>query len=321
MLAIVTGISGQDGAYLAKELLIQGVQVIGIVRNSKSSLFGLDYLGISNEVEIQRLNLEKSEEVNTLIKSRKADFVFNLAAQSSVADSFSNPHSTILFNLHSTLNLLEAIRKFSPNTKLYQATSSEMYGSVDSLPISENTLLNPQSPYAISKSSCHFLIKNYRESYNIHASSGILFNHESVLRRENFFIMKVIKSALGILNGEIEFLEVGNIEIKRDFGYAPNYVQAMVSMVKMTNADDYIICSGESISLKSVIEHLFNYLNIDLDRIKINESFFRPSEIQDIYGDNTKAKKELGWKYDLKFTEVLEKVFNEYEQNFYHAKS
>lgn len=319
MQAIITGISGQDGAYLAKELLNKGIEVTGVVRNKLSSLSGLGYLGIKNDVEIVETNLENSIEINNLIRAKQPEYIFNLAAQSSVADSFKNPHSTILFNMHSTLNILEGIRNSSPYTHLYQATSSEMYGSVDKLPICENTLLNPQSPYAISKSACHHLVKNYRNSYNLHVSSGILFNHESVLRRENFFIMKIIKSALDIQNGKQEYLEIGNIDIKRDFGYAPYYVKAMNKMVEMDEPDDYIICSGKSISLRSIVEHLFGYLGIDLDKIKINKKFFRPSEISDIYGNNSKAKNELEWDYDMDFTDVLAEIVVEYQNNFYNG--
>lgn len=319
MNVIITGISGQDGAYLANELLNDNKKVTGIVRDKSSSLAGLDYLGIRKKVEIVALPLEDAKAVNKFINERQPDYIFNLAAQSSVAASFKNPHATILFNLHATLNILEAIRNFSNHTRLYQATSSEMYGSVTSLPICENTLLNPQSPYAISKSACHHLVKNYRDSYNLHVSSGILFNHESVLRRESFFIMKIIKTSLDILHGKKQFLEVGNIDIKRDFGYAPSYVKAMTKMVEMNSPDDYIICSGKSISLREIIEHLFEHLGIEKDRIIINESFFRPSEIQDIFGDNSKAKKVLGWDYQMDFKEVIIEILNEYKTNFYNV--
>jgi GDPmannose 4,6-dehydratase len=319
MKAIITGLSGQDGAYLAQNLLKENIEVIGIFRNQQSSLYGLSYLGILEQVKLVELNLENASAINELIKKYQPNYIFNLAAQSSVAESFKNPHSTILFNLHSTLNILEAIRRYSPETRLYQATSSEMYGSVERLPICEKTLLNPQSPYAISKSACHDLVRNYRNSYNLHASSGILFNHESVLRKENFFIMKIIKSALDIHYGKQEILEVGNIDIKRDFGYAPFYVQAMTKMVLMNEPDDYIICSGKSVSLSSIIEHLFNFLKIDLDRVQINKELFRPSEILDIYGDNSKAKEKLGWNYNMDFKDVIEKILIEYQNNFYNA--
>lgn len=319
MKALVTGISGQDGAYLALHLLNRGIEVVGIVRNKESTLRGLRYLGIESDVKIVEVSLENKHDVSAFIRNSQPEYIFNLAAQSSVAESFKHPHSTILFNLHSTLNILEAIRNFSLHTHLYQATSSEMYGSVDCLPICENTLLNPQSPYAISKSACHHLVRNYRTSYNIHASSGILFNHESVLRNENFFIMKVIKTSLDILEGKQEILRVGNIDISRDFGYAPEYVKAMTKMVQLNNADDFIICSGKSLSLRDVIIHIFNYLGIDEDRIVVDPKFFRPSEIKDIYGDNSKAKQLLGWDYKMDFSEALELILEEYKANFYYA--
>jgi GDPmannose 4,6-dehydratase len=317
--ALITGISGQDGPYLAKELLSRGVKVVGAVRSLESSLDGLKYLDIHEDVDITVLNLLDAKAVYDFVGNMQFDFIFNLAAQSSVANSFQNPHSTILFNLHSTLNLLEAIRNFSKMTRFYQATSSEMYGAVGSLPISDKTLLNPLSPYAISKSSCHYLVKNYRESYGLHASSGILFNHESVLRRDSFFIMKVIKTSLDIYYGKKDFLEVGNIDIKRDFGYAPDYVNAMLRMVFMDKPDDYIICSGKSITLRSIIYHIFNFLGIDRSKLVVNKSLFRPAEIIDIYGDNSKAKNILEWNYDKDFTEVIEEILLEYKLNFYHV--
>lgn len=317
--AIITGISGQDGAYLAKDLLEQGINVLGIVRDKNSILSGIEYLKIRNYLEIKELKLEDPESIYQLVKAKQLDFLFNLAAQSSVAESFKNPHSTIIFNVHSTLNLLESIRNFSSHTRFYQATSSEMYGSVQSLPICENTLLNPQSPYAISKSACHHLVRNYRASYHILASSVILFNRESVLRNENFFIMKVIKTSLDILEGRQDHLIVGNIDIRRDFGYAPQYVKAMIKMVQMDEADDFIICSGQSISLREVILHIFHYLGIDEDRIIIDSSLFRPSEIEDIYGDNSKAKQMLDWEYKIDFKNAIELILEEYKNNFYYA--
>lgn len=319
MRAIITGISGQDGAYLSRALIDNNIEITGIVRSEKSALDSLEYVGVRRNVKIVKIDLADACSVNQLIKEIKPNFIYNLAAQSSVAESFKNPHSTILFNLHSTLNILESMRNFSPETRLYQATSSDMYGSVENLPISEKTLLNPQSPYAISKSACHDLVRNYRNSYNLHCNSGILFNHESVLRRENFFVMKVIKSALDIYHGKLDVLEVGNIDIKRDFGYSPHYVLAMIKMVQMEESDDYIICSGKSISLRSIIEHIFTLLDIDLDRILINKKFFRPSEITDIFGDNSKAREKLNWKYEMEFTDVLEEILFEYQNNFYNV--
>lgn len=317
MKALITGISGQDGAYLAKLLLNKNVNVTGVIRGESSPRTGLKYLNILEDVELISLDLTDKSSVESHVSEHEYDYVFNLAAQSSVANSFKNPFSTMQFNLHSTLNLVDSIKNTSPNTRMYQATSSEMYGGVSSLPIRETALLNPKSPYAISKAACHYLIKNYRESYDVHASSGILFNHESVLRRENFFIMKLIKSALDISNNKQDTIEFGNIEIKRDFGYAPAYVEAVLKMVEHDHPEDYLICSGESITLKSIVYHVFDYLNVSKDRVLIDESLFRPSEIENIYGDNSKAKKDLNWNYDRSFYDVIESIINEYEAHFY----
>lgn len=314
---IISGISGQDGAYLAKKLSSFGYKIIGILRDN-SLTSGLEYLGVK-DVHFEYIDLSNNGLVEKLIKEVQPDFFYNLAAQSSVGDSFINPHHSILFNINSTLNILEAIRLHSPETRFYQATSSDMFGSVACLPINENTLLHPQSPYAISKAACHHLVRNYREAYNLSACSGILFNHESVLRKGNFFVIKVIQTSLDIKYGKTNELRVGNIDIKRDFGYAPAYVDAMVMMAESTIMDDYIICSGKSIMLRSIIEHIFSCLNIPLERIVVDQEFYRPSDIIDIYGDNSKAKKHLQWKYDLSFYSVLENVLEEYHSNFYNA--
>ncbi|MCB9262690.1 MAG: GDP-mannose 4,6-dehydratase [Flavobacteriales bacterium] len=317
MKILITGISGQDGAYLSKRLLEQGNDIRGIIRNENSNIDGLKYLNIEKEIEFEKVDLADRSSIEKNIKKHQYDQIYNLAAQSSVAESFKNPFLTMQFNVQSTLNILESVKKVSPHTKIYQATSSEMYGDVRNLPINENTLLNPQSPYAISKAACHYLIKNYREAYQIHASSGILFNHESVLRRENFFIMKLIKSALDILNRKQEMLKLGNIEIKRDFGYAPDYIEAIVKMLEQDEPGDYMICSGKSITLRSIVEHIFRFLNISMDKIVIDPELYRPSEIENIYGDNNKAKERLGWKYDRSFFDVIEEITVEYEKNFY----
>ena len=315
MKAVITGISGQDGAYLANELLLEGFQVIGTTRNLHSRPIGLEYLKIKNEIHFVNIQLENKIEVEIFLKKYKPEFIFHLAAVSSVSYSFKNPEETIFFNLKSTLNLLEAIRLFSPSTRLYQAASSEMFGYSNSLPIKEDTLHNPKSPYAVSKSACYNLVKNYRESYGIYASSGILFNHESVLRRDGFFIKKLIKSCLDIINGKVNEIKFGNLEVKRDFGFAPDYVKAMIQMMKIDNPDDFIICSGEAVCLEDIVIHLFNYLNIDLDKIKVDKELYRPSEIPIIYGDNSRAKQELKWEYSRNFKDVVINIFNEYQNN------
>lgn len=321
MTVLITGITGQDGAYLAQKLVNIGYNVIGVIRPNQNikSLNGLNYLSVLQKIKLLECRLDDSQQVSNLINEIRPDVIYNLAAQSSVGKSFLNPHESILFNLHSTVNILECIRLTTPATKLYQATSSEMYGSVAKLPITEETLLHPQSPYAVSKAACHHLVRNYRESYDMFACSGILFNHESVLRRDDFFIMKVIKTALDIKHGRADELRVGNIEIKRDFGYAPRYVDAMVKMMNQTTPSDYIICSGVSVTLRSIIEHVFDCLDLHHNRIIVDSKFFRPSDIDDIYGSNDRARLELKWEYDTPFFEVLEGILYEYESNFYEA--
>ena len=314
---IITGVTGQDGSYLAQQLLEKGHKVIGLTRNTTPDLSGLNYLSVKDEVEIKACDLENKSLISKILFQEKPNYVYHLAAESSVAESFKNPHNSIIFNLKSTLNLLEAIRETDLDIRFYQATSSEMYGSVASLPITENTLLHPQSPYAISKAACHFLVRNYRESYNIQACSGILFNHESVLRRKNFFIMKLLKNALDIKYKKIKSIQFGNLDIMRDFGYAPKYVEAMVLMLEAKKLEDFIICSGTSISLRTIVHHVFDRLNIDYKHYSVDEHLFRPSEIQNIYGDNTKAKQELNWKYDFSFYEILDILLEDYEKNIY----
>jgi len=305
--SIITGISGQDGAYLSQLLLRQGYRVVGLTRSyNKENLSKLAFLDIIDEVEIVEANLEDLAQIIRLFKQYKPAEVYNLAAQSSVSLSFQQPIGTVRFNIISTLNLLEAIRVADGNIKLYQASSSEMFGHVKDLPITEQHALHPLSPYAISKAAAHWTTVNYRESYGMWVGSGVLFNHESFLRSPNFFVKKVLRSAIAIQKGEQEVLEVGNIDIRRDFGHAPDYVEAMWLMLQQDEPDDYIICSGTSITLRSIIEHVFNLLNISHDRLVINPEYYRPTDIVDIYGDNSKAKKNLDWNYDRSFFDVLE---------------
>ena len=313
--AIITGITGQDGAYLAQLLHSKGYRVIGLIRSySHINFKGLEYLKLKDKVELLECDLADLSQVMSIIKEYNPNEIYNLAAQSSVSLSFRQPIGTIQFNILSVLNLLEAIRMLNPECRFYQASSSEVFGEAK-LPIKETSGINPISPYSISKASAHWITKNYRDSYGLFSCSGFLFNHESYLRSDNFFIKKVILQAIKIKNGEAETLEVGNIDIKRDFGWAPKYVEAMYLMLQQPHADDYLICSNHSVSLRSIIEYVFNYLNISLDRLVINEKYFRPTEIIDIYGDNTKAKAKLGWEYEMSFYDVLTILINEEIEN------
>ena len=190
-----------------------------------------------------------------------------------------------------------------------------MFGNIDELPVTEKSIIHPTSPYGISKASGHWIAVNYRESYNLFASCGILFNHESYLRAPNFFVKKIIRTALDIKNGLQNELRVGNIDLRRDFGFAPDYIKAMWLMLQATVPKDYIVCSGESISLREIIYYAFDKLEIDKNKIVIDKSFFRPNDIKNIFGNNEKAKKELGWEYNKTFFEVLDILIKEEEEN------
>ena len=314
--AIITGISGQDGPYLAKLLLEKGYKVIGTVRSYRcANSKNFEYLGIEKEVMLEELDLLDMANVIRIIQKHKPDEIYNLAAQSSVGLSFEQPLGTFSFNTTSVNNLLESIRLFSPLTKLYQASSSEMYGRVKSMPITLETPMHPISPYGVSKMASYFMITTYRESYNLFVCNGILFNHESYLRSNNFFVKKVIRDSIAIRNGKLDKLIVGNLNVKRDFGYAPKYVEAMWKILQSNKADDFIICSGKSILLKDIVEYVFEKLGLDKNLIVENRDFFRPNEIEEIYGDNSKAKKDLNWEYDFSFFDVLDILIDEEIKN------
>jgi GDPmannose 4,6-dehydratase len=314
--SIITGITGQDGAYLAKLLLEKGHSVIGITRSyHQSNTSKLKYLGIENEVLLEECDLSDITSIIKLLKRHKPNELYNLSAQSSVGLSFEQPIGTIQYNIISVLNLLESIRLLDLNTRFYQASSSEMFGKVDSLPITLKTPLHPLSPYAISKAAAYWAAISYRESYQLFVSNGILFNHESYLRSNSFFIKKVIQESIKIKNGRQEFLQVGNIDIKRDFGYAPHYTEAMYLSLQTNTADDYLICSGTSVSLRSIIYHVFKTLQLDTELIKEDKRLFRPNEIKDIYGDNSFAKSKLGWNYNYPFFDILDMLVEEELKN------
>lgn len=314
--AIITGISGQDGPYLAKLLLEKNYKVVGTVRSYRcANSKNFEYLGIEKDVMLEELDLLDMANVIRIIQKHKPDEIYNLAAQSSVGLSFEQPLGTFSFNTTSVNNLLESIRLFSPLTKLYQASSSEMYGRVKTMPIGLETPMHPISPYGVSKMASYFMITTYRESYNLFVCNGVLFNHESYLRSNNFFVKKVIRDSIAIRNGKLDKLIVGNLNVKRDFGYAPKYVEAMWKILQSNKADDFIICSGKSILLKDIVEYVFEKLGLDKNLIVENRDFFRPNEIEEIYGDNSKAKKDLNWEYDFSFFDVLDILIDEEIKN------
>ena len=322
--ALITGISGQDGAYLAKLLLKKRYKVIGLERRSaRSNNWRLEKLNIKDQVIIEDIDIK---EVNNLIRifdKYKIDEVYNLAAQSFVYSSFQNPIETSLVNAIGVLNLLEIIRNKKNKIRFYQASTSEMFGKTKKINQDEKTLFHPRSPYATSKTFAHYSVQNYRESYNLFASNGILFNHESPLRGEEFITRKITLGLSKIFLKKQKELKVGNIYAKRDWGYAEDYVEAMWKMLQLKKPDDYVIATGRSYSVKDFINECVKILNlktkwfgkglnerlINIENnktlISIDKKFFRPSEVDNLKGDYKKAKKDLNWKPRTSFSKLV----------------
>jgi GDPmannose 4,6-dehydratase len=333
--ALITGVSGQDGAYLAKFLLDNNYTVVGADRrSSRSDYWRLKRLNINNNIIFEELELAEINEMIRLIKKYNFNEIYNLAAQSFVQSSFSSPINTANISGLGVLRILEVIRNFSPTTKFYQASSSEMFGNTAEKKQNEKTPFNPMSPYAIAKVFGHFVTKNYRDSYNLFAVSGILFNHESPLRGEEFVTRKITLGLVKIINGDLDFLELGNIYSKRDWGYAKEYVKIMWKMLQQTVANDYVISTGETHTVKEFINEAVKYLDlkttwkgkglneelIDLEKnkpiIKISKRFFRPAEVDILLGNSAKAEKYLKWKPETNFKDLV-KIMMENELKYY----
>jgi GDPmannose 4,6-dehydratase len=322
--ALITGISGQDGAYLAKFLIKKNYNVIGTDRrSSRDDKWRLRYLQIENKILIEDMDLLDITQIIRIFEKYKIDEVYNLGAQSFVASSFNNPISTTDVTALGCLRLLEVIRNKNKNIKFYQASSSEMYGDVLKIPQDEKTPFNPRSPYAVSKLYSHFITKNYREAYNIYAVSGICFNHESPLRGEEFITRKITSNLAKIENGLIDFFELGNLEARRDWGYAGDFVEAMWKTLQQKKPDDYVISTGKSYSVKEFIDEAVKYLSFRVRWygkgirrvlknkknnkiiIKINKKYFRPTEVDLLIGNSNKLRKKTKWKPKVNFKELV----------------
>jgi GDPmannose 4,6-dehydratase len=313
--AIITGITGQDGAYLAKLLLDKGYKVYGAQRrNTGKSYWRLDELGITSQIEFVDVDLMEPYNIERVLEKIEVDEFYNLAAQSFVALSFEQPQVTTLVNSLGVLNILEAIRHRFPHIKFYQASTSEMFGKVQETPQTEKTPFYPRSPYGVAKTYSHHLTVNYRESFKLFACSGILFNHESRFRGEEFVTRKITK-------GIVEYtktakpIELGNLDAKRDWGHAQDYVEAMWLMLQQDKPDDYVISTGQTHTVREFIRKCLDYMDIPYKEegheffdarnnqiiVKTNPKFFRPAEVDLLIGDCTKAKEKLGWtpKHDL----------------------
>jgi len=296
--ALIIGITGQDGAYLAKHLLSKGYEVTGSSRDVMASSFNnLNALGIRSQVKLLSVSINDFRSVFNAIQTADPDEIYNLAGQTSVGLSFDQPVEAIESIAIGTLNILEVIRLLSKPVRFYNAGSSECFGDTGDTPANEQTPFAPRSPYAVAKSTAKWLINSYRESYGLYACTGILFNHESPLRPERFVTQKIIAGAAKIKAGQIDKLQLGNLDISRDWGWAPEYVEAMWLMMQLDKPDDFVIATGRKESLKYFVAKSFEYFDLDWQKyVEIEKSFFRPNEIVASVGNPEKAIKTLGWK-------------------------
>ena len=310
--ALICGISGQDGAYLSEFLLSKGYEVFGGSRDATTNNFGkLKRLNVFNQVQLVSINLTDFRSTLQTINKIRPDEIYNLSGQSSVGLSFDQPIETFESICIGTLNLLEAIRFCDTSIKFYNAGSSECFGNSPDEMCDENTLFKPKSPYGIAKASAHWQVVNYREAYNLFTVNGILFNHESPLRPERFVTQKVIKAVTEIAAGKLKKLEVGNIDIVRDWGWAPDYVQAMWAMLQQEIPDDFVISTGKGHSLKEFIGMAFNCVHLDMeDYLNINQSLFRPTDLQSVVGNPQKARKILGWSSNHDLEWIVNEMFS-----------
>ena len=303
--ALITGITGQDGSYLAEALLQKGYEVVGMVRRSST----VNYERIAHiQGSIDFVNGDLLDQISLIdaIKIHEPDEIYNLAAQSFVQTSFGQPVLTGETTALSVTRMLDAIRIVNPKIRFYQASSSEMFGKVAEVPQTEATPFHPRSPYGVAKVYGHWITVNYRESYNLHASSGILFNHESPRRGLEFVTRKISYGAASIKLGLEEKLSLGNLDAKRDGGFAGDYVEAMWMMLQQEQPDDYVICSGMTHSVREFCDLAFSHLGLNYeDHVVVDEQFFRPAEVDLLVGDYGKAKRVLAWEPSTSFKDLV----------------
>lgn len=303
--ALITGITGQDGSYLAELLLEKGYEVHGIIRRSSSFNTGrIDH--IFKDLHLYHGDLTDASNIEGIVKKVEPDEVYNLGAQSHVRVSFDEPVYTGLATGLGALNLIEACRRMAPEARFYQASSSELFGKVLETPQSETTPFYPRSPYGIAKQFAYWSTVNYREADDAFACNGILFNHESPRRGATFVTRKIVQGAVNILRGRQHVLKLGNLDARRDWGYAKDYVEAMWLMLQQDNPDDYVIATGETHTVREFLDETFRYLGLDKDgRVVVDSKYFRPTEVDLLLGDPSKAKRVLGWEPKVKFKELV----------------
>ncbi|HZR95467.1 MAG TPA: GDP-mannose 4,6-dehydratase [Gaiellaceae bacterium] len=303
--AFITGITGQDGSYLAEILLEKGYDVYGMIR--RSSTFNTPRVDhIFNEITLEFGDLTDGSVLNQLMRTIRPDEVYNLGAQSHVRVSFDVPEYTADTDAMGTLRLLDAIREEGVQCRFYQASSSEMFGKVRDVPQTEETPFHPRSPYGVSKVFSYWITRNYREAYGMFAVNGILFNHESPRRGPTFVTRKITRAVGAILRGEQDSLYLGNLDAKRDWGYAKDYMEGAWRMLQADEPDDFVLATGETHSVREFLDEAFGYAGLDWEEyVKIDERYFRPAEVDLLIGDYSKAKEKLGWEPTVRFEELV----------------
>jgi GDPmannose 4,6-dehydratase len=311
--ALICGIGGQDGSYLAELLIEKGYQVYGTSRDAQVSEFkNLTRLGIRAETEVLSMAPNDFRSVLQVLNNVQPDEIYYLAGQSSVGLSFDQPVETLESISSGVLNLLEAIRFLNKNIRLYNAGSSECFGDTGAIPADESTPFKPRSPYAIAKATAHWLTANYRESYDIYACTGILFNHESCLRPSRFVTKKIVDTARRIANGSDEHLVLGKIHIIRDWGWAPEYVEAMWLMLQQEQPEDYVIATGKSVGLETFLSLVFHEFGLDWQKyVEISKDLFRPSDLNESRANPCKAENILGWKTSYFIEDIVKMLVEE----------
>jgi GDPmannose 4,6-dehydratase len=307
--ALIIGVSGQDGAYLADLLLKKGYEVHGTSRDHEVGSFSnLRRLGIRDKVKLGSMVTSDFRSVLTALQKSDADEIYNLAGQTSVGMSFLYPVETFDSILIGTMNILECIRLLNKPVKFYNAGSSEVFGNTDT-PATEDTHYSPRSPYATAKAAAHYAVANYRDAYDLFACTGILFNHESPLRPQRFVTSKIVSTAVRIANGSSETLTLGNMNICRDWGWAPDYVEAMWKILQLSEPEDFVIATGEAQTLQDFVSYVFEELGLNwCEHVKSDASLYRPSDVDRSLGNPIKAAQKLGWVASKKFRDIIKEL-------------
>ncbi|MEK6805801.1 MAG: GDP-mannose 4,6-dehydratase [Pseudomonadota bacterium] len=308
--ALICGVSGQDGSLLARLLLENGYRVVGGSRDAQSANFAnLERLGIRDDVVQQSVTLTDFRSVIHALIRFRPDEIYNLAGQTSVSLSFDQPVETLESISVATLNLLEAVRVTELTARIYNASSSECFGDTGTTAATEATHFRPRSPYGVAKAAAHWQVANYREAYGLHCCSGILFNHESPLRPARFVTRKVIAAAVRIARGSRETVELGNLDVIRDWGWAPEYVEAMWLMLQQPQPSDFVICTGQSIALREFVRLCFAGVGLDWQQhVRVRKDLYRTSDITQSYGNADKAQRELGWSAHTRVADVVRRM-------------